>query len=120
MVFSLFAVLWWLASLSSASAHVIGYGEQPLSKIAIHKTTSALRESVSIQANPVVLGLQVQKFHNLHKLLLKICKACAFHKDVEFIIHDVILVESRLVTDSQSSFDVGFSSYDYRARTLNG
>ncbi|XP_059443952.1 probable inactive purple acid phosphatase 27 [Corylus avellana] len=47
-----------LASLSLVSAHVIGYGEQPLSKIAIQMTTTALRKSVSIQANPVVLGLQ--------------------------------------------------------------
>lgn len=56
----MFVVLLWLASLRLASAHVIGYGEQPLSKIAIHKAISSLRESVSIQANPVVLGLQVQ------------------------------------------------------------
>lgn len=72
-----------LASLSLVSAHVIGYGEQPLSKIAIQMTTTALRKSVSIQANPVVLGLQVHWQKSTQVSSGKIQKACAFHKGVE-------------------------------------
>ncbi|KAG2678544.1 hypothetical protein I3760_11G007800 [Carya illinoinensis] len=47
-----------LASLSFAFAHVRGLDEQPLSNIAILKTTLALRDSVSIKASPQILGLQ--------------------------------------------------------------
>ncbi|KAL3499104.1 hypothetical protein ACH5RR_041836 [Cinchona calisaya] len=42
-------------SSNFASAHI---GIQPLSKIAIHKTIFALRDSASIKASPVVLGLK--------------------------------------------------------------
>lgn len=37
-------------------------GEQPLSKIAIHKTVLALRDSVFINASPLLLGLRVISF----------------------------------------------------------
>ena len=57
--FRVVTLLWLTSLISSALANVVGFSEQPLSKIAIHKTTRALRESVSIRASPVVLGLQV-------------------------------------------------------------
>lgn len=41
-------------------------GIQPLSKIAIHKATAALRDSVSVKASPYVLGLQVASRILLH------------------------------------------------------
>lgn len=37
-------------------------GEQPLSKIAIHKAISALHHSASIKAHPLVLGTNVTFF----------------------------------------------------------
>jgi len=37
-----------------------GIGEQPLSKIAIHKTILALHSSASITASPFLLGNKVQ------------------------------------------------------------
>lgn len=46
---------------SSAFCDVGSTEEQPLSKIAMHKVTLGLRESVTIRASPVVLGLQVLK-----------------------------------------------------------
>lgn len=39
------------------NGHIIG--EQPLSKIAIHKAVLALRDSASIKAKPDLLGLKV-------------------------------------------------------------
>lgn len=39
--------------------NMIGFGEQPLSKIAIHKTVLALHSSASITASPFVLGNKV-------------------------------------------------------------
>ncbi|KAL2543764.1 putative inactive purple acid phosphatase 27 [Forsythia ovata] len=47
-------------NFAAASAHanrLIG-GEQPLSKIAIHKVTLALRDSATIKASPIVLGIK--------------------------------------------------------------
>nr|GMD06196.1 probable inactive purple acid phosphatase 27 isoform X1 [Ipomoea batatas] len=38
------------------NGHILG--EQPLSKIAIHKAVLALRDSASIQAKPDLLGLK--------------------------------------------------------------
>ncbi|KAL0313163.1 UNVERIFIED_CONTAM: putative inactive purple acid phosphatase 27, partial [Sesamum radiatum] len=51
-------ILSLLLSFNSAavSAHS-AVGEQPLSKIAIHKAVLALRDSASIKASPLVLGL---------------------------------------------------------------
>lgn len=45
-----------LNSVVGSSAGAIG--EQPLSKIAIHKTKLALRDSASIKATPLVLGIK--------------------------------------------------------------
>ena len=45
----------WVRAHSSG-----GFGEQPLSKIAIHKATFAFRDSASIKAYPFLLGLKVQ------------------------------------------------------------
>ncbi|KAF8399953.1 hypothetical protein HHK36_015825 [Tetracentron sinense] len=47
-----------LSSFVASAAHRNGIGQQPLSKIAIHKATFALRDSVSIKASPLVLGLK--------------------------------------------------------------
>lgn len=41
-------------------------GEQPLSKIAIHKATLALRDSASIKAHPLRLGLNVLNLNGPH------------------------------------------------------
>lgn len=49
------AILLVLATLQNASSH----GEQPLSRISIHKATFALHELAYIQASPTVLGLRV-------------------------------------------------------------
>ncbi|KAB1216247.1 putative inactive purple acid phosphatase 24 [Morella rubra] len=51
-------VLLCFASLSVTFARISGSSMQPLSKIAIHKATLALRESVSIKAIPHILGLK--------------------------------------------------------------
>ena len=51
-----------LGFLGLALAHIDGFGEQPLSKIEIHKTTLALSNSASIKAHPSVLGVKVQFF----------------------------------------------------------
>ncbi|XP_061371822.1 probable inactive purple acid phosphatase 24 isoform X2 [Gastrolobium bilobum] len=51
-------VILWFSKLSMGLVHndMNGFGEQPLSKIAIHKTILALRSSASITAAPYVLG----------------------------------------------------------------
>lgn len=36
-------------------------GHQPLSKIAIHRTTLALHESAFVKASPLILGLKVTR-----------------------------------------------------------
>ncbi|XP_057972375.1 probable inactive purple acid phosphatase 27 [Malania oleifera] len=53
------ALLLVLASFGSVfSSHTNGLGEQPLARIAIHKTSLALRDSASIKAYPVLLGVE--------------------------------------------------------------
>ncbi|KAK4773313.1 hypothetical protein SAY87_028332 [Trapa incisa] len=48
-----------LVCFSNLFSCVLGHiGEQPLSKIAIHKATPALHDSASISASPVILGLK--------------------------------------------------------------
>lgn len=54
-IFLALMVMGSLRNSNFASAHT---GIQPLSKIAIHKATAALRDSVSIKASPSLLGLQ--------------------------------------------------------------
>lgn len=55
---ALFALaLWFSTSFVSVLGHI---GEQPLSKIAIHKATPAFHDSASISASPVLLGLKVR------------------------------------------------------------
>lgn len=46
------------ANVGFSRAHVNGFGEQPLSKIAIHKAIAAFHDSASITAHPVLLGLK--------------------------------------------------------------
>jgi hypothetical protein len=53
--------------LGLVSADNDGFGEQPLSKIAIHKATLALNDSSSINAHPSLLGLKVKNF--IHYML---------------------------------------------------
>lgn len=48
-----------VANVGFSWAHVNGFGEQPLSKIAIHKAIAAFHDSASIRAHPVLLGLKV-------------------------------------------------------------
>lgn len=50
-------------------AHVNGYGDQPLSQIAIHKAVIALRASASIEAYPIVLGLKATTFNHYFSCL---------------------------------------------------
>lgn len=47
-----------VTTTSSTWANFNAIGEQPLSKIAIHKTVLALRKSASIRATPYILGLE--------------------------------------------------------------
>jgi hypothetical protein len=59
MIFRIVLVL-CLQSLCLASAHGrVGDDMHPLSHINIHKTSLALRDSVSIKASPLILGLKV-------------------------------------------------------------
>jgi hypothetical protein len=53
--------------LGLVSADNNGSGEQPLSKIAIHKATRALNDDSSITAYPSLLGLKVTNF--IHYML---------------------------------------------------
>ncbi|KAF3436886.1 hypothetical protein FNV43_RR19639 [Rhamnella rubrinervis] len=46
----------WLANIGFACAQINGYKDQPLSQIAIHKATFALRDSASIRARPSIIG----------------------------------------------------------------
>lgn len=57
--FSMILLLVCLANLSIAFAHINGFGEQPLSKIAIHRATISLHRSASVRASPSVLGIKV-------------------------------------------------------------
>lgn len=54
MILSLTCLLNW----DRITAHENGLGEQPLSKIAIHKATLELHNSASIKAYPSILGLK--------------------------------------------------------------
>ncbi|XP_028766166.1 probable inactive purple acid phosphatase 27 [Neltuma alba] len=56
--FNMILLLLCLANLSIAFAHINGFGEQPLSKIAIHKTVVSLHSSASLRASPSLLGLE--------------------------------------------------------------
>uniref|UniRef100_A0A2P2KD04 Purple acid phosphatase n=3 Tax=Rhizophora mucronata TaxID=61149 RepID=A0A2P2KD04_RHIMU len=49
---------WCFANLVCVWAHGNGLTEQPLAKIAIHNTVLALRDSASVDAYPLVLGLK--------------------------------------------------------------
>lgn len=52
-------VLLWLANIGIAWGHINGYEDQPLSKIAIHKATLALRDSATLRARPSTIGKKV-------------------------------------------------------------
>ncbi|XP_010248988.1 PREDICTED: probable inactive purple acid phosphatase 27 [Nelumbo nucifera] len=54
----LLLVLLLLSNGVAAASHRVVGGEQPLSKIAIHKATLALLDSASVKAYPFVLGLK--------------------------------------------------------------
>ncbi|CAB4280510.1 unnamed protein product [Prunus armeniaca] len=56
-LFTIFLIL-GLTNLGSACANIGGFGEQPLSKIAIEKATLNLHDSASVKAFPPVIGLQ--------------------------------------------------------------
>ncbi|TQD70846.1 hypothetical protein C1H46_043628 [Malus baccata] len=58
--FQLFAivVILGLTNLAGAAAQGDGFGEQPLSKIAIEKATINLSSTTSVKASPSVLGLK--------------------------------------------------------------
>ncbi|KAK4256952.1 hypothetical protein QN277_006607 [Acacia crassicarpa] len=51
-------LLLFLLNLSFASAHINGFGEQPLSKISIHKTVVSLHINASLRASPSLLGIK--------------------------------------------------------------
>lgn len=55
------AALAWLLNVNIVLgfAHSNGFGEQPLSKIAIHKTVVSLHSTASITATPALLGTKV-------------------------------------------------------------
>jgi len=54
-------VAWLLlnSNIVLCSAHANGFGEQPLSKIAIHKTVLSLHSNASLTATPSILGTKV-------------------------------------------------------------
>jgi hypothetical protein len=57
------ATLSWLLLINSnivfGFAHATGFGEQPLSKIAIHKAVVSLHSAASVTATPSILGTKV-------------------------------------------------------------
>ena len=53
--FILLAILWGIGSLEGVTSH----GDQPLSRIAIHKAVFALNDLAYIKASPPILGLKV-------------------------------------------------------------
>uniref|UniRef100_A0A2P2KD27 Putative inactive purple acid phosphatase 27 n=1 Tax=Rhizophora mucronata TaxID=61149 RepID=A0A2P2KD27_RHIMU len=59
---------WCFANLVCVWAHGNGLTEQPLAKIAIHNTVLALRDSASVDAYPLVLGLKVSFYMGLCSL----------------------------------------------------
>ncbi|KAI9079637.1 hypothetical protein K1719_038258 [Acacia pycnantha] len=56
--FNMILLLLFLLNLSFASAHINGFGEQPLSKISIHKTVVSLHSNASLRASPSLLGIK--------------------------------------------------------------
>lgn len=58
---NLVLVVAWLVQLNIVYgfAHIHGFGEQPLSRIAIHKAVVSLHSSASITATPSLLGTKV-------------------------------------------------------------
>lgn len=55
-----FLLFLWVVNIGVASARINGYEEHPLSKIAIHKATFAIRDSASIGVRPSALGKKVK------------------------------------------------------------
>lgn len=55
----LLVALWAVLAHVLGCADVLHAGHQPLSRIAIERTTAALLDSASINAHPTVLGLKV-------------------------------------------------------------
>ncbi|RHN68638.1 putative phosphodiesterase I [Medicago truncatula] len=55
----IFVILCFFTNLRICLGDMNGIGEQPLSKIAIHKTILALHSSASITASPFLLGNKV-------------------------------------------------------------
>nr|BAO45898.1 purple acid phosphatase [Acacia mangium] len=56
--FNMILLLLFLLNLSFASPHINGFGEQPLSKISIHKTVVSLHSNASLRASPSLLGIK--------------------------------------------------------------
>lgn len=58
------AVVAWLVSFNIVFcfAHIHGFGDQPLSKIAIDKAVVSLHSAASITATPSLLGTKVPTF----------------------------------------------------------
>ena len=53
------AIAWIMAACTAAAAHP-GGGEQPLSRIAVERTTLAVDGAARVEASPTVLGLDGQ------------------------------------------------------------
>ena len=77
-----------LAFSSAASSVAAGGGDQPLSKIGIHRTTFEIHPGASVDVSPLLLGLQVsipkkkkknardRLYHLLQRVLLR-AAACS-------------------------------------------
>ena len=48
-----------LAVVASLLGFVVGGGEQPLSKISIHRATLAIHDEAYVKVSPTILGLKV-------------------------------------------------------------
>lgn len=64
MIITLLLLVATLTCFVLGFAHATGFGEQPLSKIAIHKTVVSLHTSASVTATPYILGTKVTTSHN--------------------------------------------------------
>ncbi|KAJ0105154.1 hypothetical protein Patl1_18270 [Pistacia atlantica] len=84
-------------NISFSWAHVDGFGEQPLSKIAIHKAVLALHDSAIVKAYPSVLGLKANT--------PRMCFLDDSNKDDVVVGEDTQWVTVKLVSPNPSADD---------------
>ena len=61
-----------VALIAGAGAAVAGGGEQPLSRIAIHRATAAPQPGAFVDASPALLGLEVSPLKRWRLTLIRV------------------------------------------------